>query len=94
VTPHHTYAERTFDADVEQALAALPPDFRAAVVLCDIEGLTYEEIADIVGAKLGTVRSRISRGRAMLRASLAHRAPAAGRTRYAGPLTVATGVAR
>lgn len=92
--PHEAYADRTFDADVEQALAALPPDFRAAVVLCDIEGLTYEEIADIVGAKLGTVRSRISRGRAMLRASLAHRAPAAGRTRYAGPLTVATGVAR
>lgn len=94
VTPHDTYAERTFDADVEQALAALPPDFRAAVVLCDIEGLTYEEIADIVGAKLGTVRSRISRGRAMLRTSLAHRAPAAGRSRYAGPLTVATGAVR
>ena len=92
--PHEAYADRTFDADVEQALAALPPDFRAAVVLCDIEGLTYEEIADIVGAKLGTVRSRISRGRAMLRASLAHRAPAAGRTRYAGPMTVATGIGR
>jgi RNA polymerase sigma factor (sigma-70 family) len=60
-------------------------DFRAAVVLCDIEGLSYEEIADILGAKLGTVRSRIHRGRAMLRTSLAHRAPAAGRTRYAGP---------
>lgn len=93
-TPHEAYADRTFDADIEQALAALPPDFRAAVVLCDIEGLTYEEIADIVGAKLGTVRSRISRGRTMLRASLAHRAPSAGRTRYAGPLAVATGAAR
>ena len=92
-TPHEAYAARTFEADVEEALAALPPDFRAAVVLCDIEGLSYEEIADILDAKLGTVRSRIHRGRAMLRASLAHRAPAAGRTRYAGPLAPAVPVA-
>ena len=67
-----------FDDDVESALAALPPDFRAAVVLCDIEGLTYEEIADVLGLKLGTVRSRIHRGRTMLRKALAHRAPSAG----------------
>jgi RNA polymerase sigma-70 factor (ECF subfamily) len=84
--PHDSYSDRIFDADVEQALAQLPPDFRAAVVLCDIEGLSYEEIADILGAKLGTVRSRIHRGRAMLRDSLAHRAPAPGRTRYSGPV--------
>ena len=74
-----------FDADVESALAALPPDFRVAVVLCDIEGLSYEEISDILEVKMGTVRSRIHRGRAMLRASLAHRAPRAGRARYLGP---------
>ena len=61
--PDTAYADRTFDDDVEAALAALPPEFRAAVVLCDIEGLTYEEIAEILGAKLGTVRSRIHRGR-------------------------------
>ena len=42
-------------------------------------------IADIMDAKLGTVRSRIHRGRAMLREALAHRAPAEGRQRYAGP---------
>ena len=83
--PHLAYAERTFDDDIERALASLPPDFRAAVVLCDVEGLTYEEIATILDAKLGTVRSRIHRGRAMLRAALAHRAPAQGRVRYAGP---------
>lgn len=83
--PETAYADRTFDDDVEHALAALPPDFRAAVVLCDVEGLTYEEIADILGAKLGTVRSRIHRGRAMLRDALAHRAPAEGRARYSGP---------
>jgi RNA polymerase sigma-70 factor (ECF subfamily) len=75
-----------FDEDVETALAALPPDFRAAVVLCDIEGLSYEEISDVLGLKLGTVRSRIHRGRTMLRKALAHRAPGAGRSRYSGPL--------
>ena len=84
-TPDLAYVDRTFDDDIERALATLPPDFRAAVVLCDVEGLTYEEIAEILGTKLGTVRSRIHRGRAMLRTALAHRAPGAGRVRYAGP---------
>ena len=77
-------SERTFDDDIETALATLPPDFRAAVVLCDVEGLSYEEIAEIMDAKLGTVRSRIHRGRSMLRKALAHREPAAGRERYRG----------
>jgi RNA polymerase sigma-70 factor (ECF subfamily) len=83
--PDAAVADRLFDDDVELALATLPPDFRAAVVLCDVEGLSYEEIADILGAKLGTVRSRIHRGRALLRGALAHRAPLAGRVRYSGP---------
>ena len=85
-SPDDVQLDRMFDADVEAALASLAPDFRAAVVLCDIEGLTYEEIADVLGLKLGTVRSRIHRGRAQLRTALAHRAPRAGRTRFAGPL--------
>ncbi|GAB3255357.1 RNA polymerase sigma factor SigE [Nocardioides dilutus] len=84
-SPDMAYADMHFEDDVERALATLPPDFRAAVVLCDVEGLTYEEIAEILGAKLGTVRSRIHRGRAQLRAALAHRAPAEGRSRYSGP---------
>jgi len=54
-------------------------------VLCDVEGLSYEEIAEILDAKLGTVRSRIHRGRAMLRKALAHRAPTGGRLRHSGP---------
>jgi RNA polymerase sigma-70 factor (ECF subfamily) len=74
-SPEAVYAEAHLDADIEAALAALPPDFRAAVVLCDIEQLSYEEIAQTLGVKLGTVRSRISRGRAMLRSALADRAP-------------------
>nr|WP_310529313.1 RNA polymerase sigma factor SigE [Nocardioides sp.] len=86
VAPETSYADQRFDDDIELALATLPPDFRAAVVLCDVEGLTYEEIAEILDAKLGTVRSRIHRGRAMLRRALAHRAPTQGRERYAGPV--------
>ncbi|MBW8750676.1 MAG: RNA polymerase sigma factor SigE [Propionibacteriales bacterium] len=85
-TPDAAYLNQTFDADIEAALASLSPDFRAAVVLCDVEGLSYEEIADVLDLKMGTVRSRIHRGRAMLRSALAHRAPTAGRVRVAGPL--------
>ena len=84
-TPDAAQVDRLFDADVESALASLSPEFRAAVVLCDIEGLTYDEIADVLGLKLGTVRSRIHRGRAQLRKALAHRAPGPGRTRTSGP---------
>ncbi len=65
------------DGEVRDALMALRPEFRAAVVLCDIEGLPYEEVADVLGVKLGTVRSRIHRGRSQLRERLAHRAPGA-----------------
>jgi RNA polymerase sigma factor (sigma-70 family) len=90
--PETAYADQTFDDDVERALATLPPEFRAAVVLCDVEGLSYDEIAQILDAKLGTVRSRIHRGRAMLRTALAHRAPAEGRTRYQGPATATPGL--
>ena len=75
-TPAQHYDDTHFDADVQAALDALPPDFRAAVVLCDLEGLSYEEIAATLGIKIGTVRSRIHRGRTQLRAALAHRDPA------------------
>jgi RNA polymerase sigma factor (sigma-70 family) len=84
-SPDAAVADGLLDDDVESALSALPPEFRAAVVLCDIEGLSYEEIADVLGVKLGTVRSRIHRGRTMLRSALAHRAPSRGRVRYSGP---------
>ncbi len=86
-SPDIAQAERLFDDDVEAALLSLAPQFRAAVVLCDVEGLSYEEIAEVLGLKLGTVRSRIHRGRAQLRKALAHRAPSPGRTRVRGPLT-------
>jgi RNA polymerase sigma-70 factor (ECF subfamily) len=74
-SPEQVYADSYLDPQVQAALDALPPDFRVAVVLCDIEGLTYEEIAATLGIKLGTVRSRIHRGRVQLREALAHLAP-------------------
>ncbi|MDF2967310.1 MAG: sigE [Nocardioidaceae bacterium] len=86
----HDVTDAMFDADIELALGELPEEFRAAVVLCDVEGLSYEEIAEVLDVKLGTVRSRIHRGRRMLRSALAHRAPAAGRTRFSGPLDAVT----
>jgi RNA polymerase sigma-70 factor (ECF subfamily) len=52
---------------LQNALAALPRDFRTAVLLCDVEGLSYEEIAKAMNTSIGTVRSRIHRGRLMLR---------------------------
>ncbi|RFU41135.1 RNA polymerase sigma factor SigE [Actinomadura logoneensis] len=77
-TPAQAYDDRNFDSDVQAALDALAPEYRAAVVLCDIEGLSYEEISATLDVKLGTVRSRIHRGRAQLRAALEHRAPRRG----------------
>lgn len=56
--------------EVAKALELLPVDFRTVVILCDIEGLTYEEIADFVEIPIGTVRSRLHRGRKILRIKL------------------------
>ena len=74
-SPAQAFDERHLDGDIQAALRDLPPEYRAAVVLCDIEGLSYEEIAATLGVKLGTVRSRIHRGRAQLRTALEHRRP-------------------
>ena len=82
--PEDLHVDAELDADVAAALEALSPEQRVAVVLCDIEGLSYEEIASVLDVKIGTVRSRIARGRAALREALAHRAPTGDRTRYAG----------
>jgi RNA polymerase sigma factor (sigma-70 family) len=69
------HVETQLSHDVAQALRELPEDFRVAVLLCDVEGLSYAEIADLLGIKSGTVRSRIHRGRRALQSALAHRAP-------------------
>ncbi|WP_181149714.1 RNA polymerase sigma factor SigE [Arthrobacter sp. MYb227] len=82
--PERSFEYNNLDVDVQAALDALSPEFRAAIVLCDLEGLSYEEVSEALGVKLGTVRSRIHRGRATLREKLAHRNPAAK-----SPVTVA-----
>jgi RNA polymerase sigma-70 factor (ECF subfamily) len=69
--PEEIYHDSRLGPDLQAALDSLPPEFRAAVVLCDIEGLSYEEIGATLGVKLGTVRSRIHRGRQALRQYLA-----------------------
>ena len=63
-------AATTLGDDIQAALRSLPEDFRVAVVLCDVVGLPYDEIADQLGVPIGTVRSRIHRGRAALRGAL------------------------
>jgi RNA polymerase sigma factor (sigma-70 family) len=72
-SPEEIYSDTHLDPDLQASLDELPPDFRAAVVLCDVEGLSYEEIGATLGVKLGTVRSRIHRGRQALKSSLERR---------------------
>jgi RNA polymerase sigma-70 factor (ECF subfamily) len=57
---------------VQHALAELPFDQRAAIVLREIDGLSYEEIADALGVAVGTVKSRLARARGSLRVALGH----------------------
>lgn len=66
------------EAEIREALDALPADFRIVVLLCDVEELSYKEIADIVGCPMGTVMSRLHRGRRLLKAHLLEHARALG----------------
>lgn len=68
--------------EVEEALGKVPEDFRMAVILSDIEGMSYQEIADALDVPIGTVRSRLARGRAMLRKSLQEYAEREGYLRH------------
>jgi RNA polymerase sigma-70 factor (ECF subfamily) len=66
-TPYEQCAAHETQATVRRALAALPAVFRSVVILRDLEGLSYEEIAEVVEVSVGTVKSRILRGRRMLK---------------------------
>lgn len=68
--PEQVAAGRESGRRLRRALAELPRVFREAVVLRDLEGLAYEEIAEVTGVRIGTVRSRIARGRERLRRNL------------------------
>jgi RNA polymerase sigma-70 factor, ECF subfamily len=68
--PEGVLIDRMVSDDVARALTDIPPDFRVAVVLCDIEGLSYKEIAEVIDCPVGTVMSRLYRGRQLLKKSL------------------------
>jgi RNA polymerase sigma-70 factor (ECF subfamily) len=68
--PEGLLIDRAMSDDVVRALESLPADFRVAVVLCDVEGFSYKEIADIMECPVGTVMSRLHRGRRLLQKAL------------------------
>ena len=70
-TPAADEVTETLSDDIQAALARLPDEFRVAVVLCDVADLSYEQISASLGVPVGTVRSRLHRGRRLLRAALA-----------------------
>jgi len=65
--PEEQLMSREMDSRIQAALNSIPEDFRLAVIYADIEGLSYEEIADAMNCSIGTVRSRLHRGRKLLR---------------------------
>lgn len=62
--------DELMDDDVSAALKSLPEDFRTVVMLCDVDGFTYEEISNMLDVPIGTIRSRLHRGRNLLRTAL------------------------
>ncbi|MFN1835024.1 sigma-70 family RNA polymerase sigma factor [Balneola sp. MJW-20] len=68
------------DDDITNALSRLPEDFRTVVMLCDVEGYTYEEIANMLDVPIGTIRSRLHRGRNLLKTELIEYAKKRGYT--------------
>src|SRR6478609_2109293 len=77
-SPDQALLHASVSDDVQQALQQLPDDFRTAVILCDMQGLSYKEIADIMETPVGTVMSRLFRGRKLLAAALKEFAVAEG----------------
>jgi RNA polymerase sigma-70 factor (ECF subfamily) len=78
--PERELLNKLLGEDIERALDSLPEGFRTIVVLVDIEGYCYEEVAQALGVPIGTVRSRLSRARSMLQRALWEQARAAGLT--------------
>jgi len=68
--PENHLISQLMDEEVEKALRELPEEYRTAIVLVDIEELSYEEAAKVMECAIGTIRSRVSRGRRMLQVAL------------------------
>jgi RNA polymerase sigma-70 factor, ECF subfamily len=78
--PEQLLASRTVQREIEKALNALPEDFREALLLVDVQDLNYHEVSEVLAVPLGTVKSRVSRGRALMRVALLPRAIMPGKT--------------
>lgn len=68
--PEHEFLDRLLREDLEHAVDALPEPFRVVIVLADLQGFSYQEVADTLDIPIGTVRSRLARGRSLLQKSL------------------------
>lgn len=75
------FLDRLLREDLEAAIDALPETFRVVVVMADVQGLSYQEIADVLAVPIGTVRSRLARGRSLLQTALWEHAVDAGLAR-------------
>lgn len=82
--PEEEFLQTVLHGDVDRALKALPLVFREAVILADLEGLTYKETSEALGCPIGTVMSRLSRGRSLLRHALQRYAQEHGYLRGSG----------
>jgi len=83
-SPADAMLQKSVSDDVQRALDSLPDDFRTAVILCDMQGLSYKEIAEIMECPVGTVMSRLFRGRKLLAAALRDFAVSEGYVKNAG----------
>lgn len=84
--PEHHFVSQMMDDEVEAALKGLPEEFRTAIVLVDIEELSYQKTAQVMECPVGTVRSRVSRGRRMLQVALRGYALQRGLIRQSGEI--------
>jgi RNA polymerase sigma-70 factor (ECF subfamily) len=80
-SPEQEFLDKLLREDLERAVDALPEVYRVVVVLADVQGLSYKEIADALGLRIGTVRSRLARGRSLLQKALWEHAVGAGLVR-------------
>jgi RNA polymerase sigma-70 factor (ECF subfamily) len=76
--PEQAFLDRLLREDLERAVSALPEAFRVVVVLVELQGFSYQEVADVLEIPVGTVRSRLARGRALLQKALWEHARDAG----------------
>ncbi|MGH7710606.1 MAG: sigma-70 family RNA polymerase sigma factor, partial [Gemmatimonadaceae bacterium] len=76
--PEKEFLDKLLREDLVRAIDRVPEPFRVVVILVDVHGLSYQEVADAVGVPIGTVRSRLARGRSILQKALWEHARDAG----------------